>query len=155
METLRALAAEGGTASLTDQAQHKAHSALVAIEGITAHEIEADGGGGGERAQRHIMVSYQCEPPPAPHPLLLYIMWDTTVLVATSQSMAERACVYYAYTFDRVWSGRCTGDVQKTIERIVRSLQTIGYVVWFDLNDVSTSMQPSCRPPENHRVDLD
>jgi hypothetical protein len=68
METLRALAAEGGTASLTDQAQHKAHSALVAIEGITAHEIEADGGGGGERAQRHIMVSYQCEPPPRTSP---------------------------------------------------------------------------------------
>jgi hypothetical protein len=65
METLRALAAEGGTASLTDQAQHKAHSALVAIEGITAHEIEGDGGGG-ENARHATSWFPTCVSPPPP-----------------------------------------------------------------------------------------
>ena len=112
MDALRALA--DGKA-LTEEGKLSAHSALVAIEGVTREpEPEMEGA---EEADLHIMASYQ---------------W---VRQAASDNSHPCPAIYSTRTLSSVLLSShgsdpfAVQDVQVTIERIVRSLQKRKYLL--------------------------
>ena len=107
MDALHSLA-DGKAMSFTEHTKLSAHGAIMAVEGRT-REPEPEMDGERIQADKHIMMSYVIQIPQFP---------------PDSGSMDDRSVARSRYQWTH----------QPTVERIVRSLQARGFLLWFDLD---------------------
>ena len=107
MDALHSLA-DGKAMSFTEHTKLSAHGAIMAVEGRT-REPEPEMDGERMQADKHIMMSYVIQIPQFP---------------PDSGSMGDRFVARSRYQWTH----------QPTVERIVRSLQARGFLLWFDLD---------------------